>query len=113
MIDKKRISRLNFALVQQTDGDAALRKMVSTIQMPPTPQIPKIPSGRTLHLLDITPIELARQMTILESQLYAKIRPLDCLNKAWSVGDNPDSGPNIRAMILNSNRVSLNETHDS
>ncbi len=73
--------------------------------MPPAPIIPKIPQGKALQLLDINPLELARQMTIMESQLYAKIQPLDCLDKAWSEQDAPEKGLNIRAMILNSNRV--------
>jgi son of sevenless-like protein len=67
--------------------------------------LPRV-STRGFQLLDIDPKELARQMTILESNLYNKIRPVDCLNKAWSQTDRPESGENIKAMILTSNRVS-------
>lgn len=58
-----------------------------------------------MQLQDVNPLELARQMTLMESQLYNRIRPVDCLNKAWSQTARPEAGANIKAMILTSNRV--------
>lgn len=63
-----------------------------------------------MQLQDVNPLELARQMTLMESQLYNRIRPVDCLNKAWSQTDRPEAGANIKAMILTSNRVRCRKT---
>lgn len=81
--------------------------MTTTLSNAPPPMTPKIAPGKALQLADINPVELARQMTLLEFQLYNRIRPVDCLNKAWSQTDRPEAGANIKAMILTSNRVRL------
>lgn len=80
--------------------------MTTTLSNAPPSITPKVASGKALQLADINPVELARQMTLLEFQLYNRIRPVDCLNKAWSRTDRPEAGANIKAMILTSNRVS-------
>ncbi|KAI9597042.1 ras guanine nucleotide exchange factor domain-containing protein [Syncephalis fuscata] len=43
-----------------------------------------IKTTMTPYTLDIDPIEFARHLTIMDSQLYNKITPVECLNKAWS-----------------------------
>ncbi|KAH8925013.1 hypothetical protein BT69DRAFT_1318508 [Atractiella rhizophila] len=49
---------------------------------PPPPAIwPKNP--RKLKFLDIDALEMARQLTIMDSLLFRKITPRDCLSKAW------------------------------
>ena len=69
----------------------------------PPPIVPKV--SKKLKLLDIDPLELARQLTIMEAQLYKKIRPMECLQRSREqrVGRNND---NIAAIIQLSNRVS-------
>lgn len=79
--------------------------MTTTSAAAPPPIVPKVGAGKTLQLADINPIELARQMTLMEFELYSRIQPVDCLNKAWSQTDRPEAGANIKAMILTSNRV--------
>lgn len=90
---------------RQMDGDSVFRSPTTALGNAPTPTLPRT-TAKGLQLLDIDARELARQLTILESNLYNKIRPVDCLNKAWSQIDRPESGENIKAMILTSNRVS-------
>ena len=68
---------------------------------PPAPILPK--NIKKLKFLDIDPLEIARQLTILESKLYNKIQPVECLGKAW--GQNDSEAVNIKAMITNSNKV--------
>lgn len=84
--------------------------MTTTLSNAPAPIVPKVSSGKPMQLQDVNPLELARQMTLMESQLYNRIRPVDCLNKAWSQTDRPEAGANIKAMILTSNRVRCLET---
>jgi son of sevenless-like protein len=76
-----------------------------TTGTPPTSIIPKVNPSRGLQLLDIDAEELARQMTIFEADLYNRILPVDCLDKAWSRIDSPSHGAHIKAMILASNRI--------
>ena len=68
---------------------------------PPASIIPRV--GKPT-LLDIEAVELARQLTIMENDLYRKIRPLECLRRTrQSSAKNDDS---ISAVIQLSNKVS-------
>jgi son of sevenless-like protein len=79
-----------------------IRTMVNTgLQNPPPPIMPR--TSKKLKLLDIDPLELARQLTILESQLYQKIRPMECLQRARE--QNTEHNDNIATIIQTSNRV--------
>jgi son of sevenless-like protein len=74
----------------------------------PQPLLPK--KMKKLKLVEINPIEVARQLTLIEYQLYSKIRLDECLNKAWQRKKNVDAGerelaPNIRALIQHSNQL--------
>jgi son of sevenless-like protein len=67
---------------QEATGDG-LKKMVLTIStVPPAPILPR--NRKKFRLLDIDPLEVARQLTIMDFKLYSSIRPVECLNKAWS-----------------------------
>ena len=70
---------------------------------PPQPILPK--SSKKLKLLDIDPIELSRQLTLMEATLYKRIRPMECIQRSR------ESKPgklqdNITSIIQLSNRVS-------
>lgn len=72
----------------------------------PTPIMPK--NMKKLKFLDIDGTEFARQLTIIESKLYAKIKPTECLNKTWQkkvVDGEPEPAPNVKALILHSNQM--------
>ncbi|KAF8181221.1 ras guanine nucleotide exchange factor domain-containing protein [Mycena galopus ATCC 62051] len=72
----------------------------------PSPPLLSIPqSSQQLKLLDIEPPELARQLTIIESQLYQKIRPADWLRRGQ--GQQPESKDNISIVIQTSNKIAL------
>ncbi|KAJ6148288.1 hypothetical protein N7497_010270 [Penicillium chrysogenum] len=87
--------------------DTTVKRLVPTQSTAaPTPIIPK--NMKKLKFLDIDPTEFARQLTIIESRLYSKIRPTECLNKTWQkkVGpDEPEPSPNVKALILHSNQL--------
>ncbi|GAB7358165.1 hypothetical protein MBLNU230_g0319t2 [Neophaeotheca triangularis] len=96
------------AIEQRMRGqDASSKRLVLTLnsQAPP-PIIPK--NMKKLKFLDIDALEFARQLTIIESKLYGKIKPTECLNKTWqkkvNEGD-PDPAPNVKALILHSNQL--------
>ena len=78
--------------------------MVNTSQgPPPVPIMPK--ANKKLKLGDIEPLELARQLTLMESSLYQKIKPMECLQRARE--QKTENVDNITVVIQTSNRVSL------
>ncbi|KAL7626961.1 cell division cycle- protein [Parahypoxylon ruwenzoriense] len=101
-------NNLMTVLDQRLDGKEILSKrMVQTVasNVPP-PIMPK--NMKKLKFLDIDVMEFARQLTIIESKLYGKIKPTECLNKTWQkkVGENEqEPAPNVKALILHSNQM--------
>ena len=72
----------------------------------PAPILPK--NMKKLKFLDIDALEFARQLTIIESRLYGKIRPTECLNKTWQKKvspEDPEPAANVKALILHSNQL--------
>lgn len=95
-------------LDQRLSGkEAGARRMIQTLnQNTPTPIMPK--NMKKLKFLDIDVTEFARQLTIIESRLYGKIKPAECLNKTWQKKvpeGEPDLAPNVKALILHSNQM--------
>ena len=95
-------------LEQRSRGqDTTAKRLVLTLnQSTPQPIMPK--NMKKLKFLDIDVTEFARQLTIVESKLYGKIKPTECLNKTWQkkVGENdPEPAPNVKALILHSNQL--------
>lgn len=71
---------------------------------PPDPIFPK---GTVETFADISPVELARQITIVDHELFAAIEPKECLKCVWSGKHQKELAPNILAMIDQFNRVSM------
>jgi son of sevenless-like protein len=91
---------------QQQPKDAKFRELVLTnYDRPPPSILPK--NIKKLKFLDIDPLEIARQLTLIECKLYNKIQPVECLDKAWSKDEGGDIAANIKAMIVNSNQVNF------
>ncbi|CAO3592692.1 unnamed protein product [Absidia cylindrospora] len=92
---------------RQESAKDGLKKMILT--QPIAPPVPILPRNRKkFGLLDIDPLEMARQMTIMDFRLYSSIRPVECLNKAWSKDAEEDEAhvaANIRASIEYCNQV--------
>ncbi|KAK6079997.1 RasGEF domain-containing protein [Seiridium cupressi] len=95
-------------LDQRLSGkEISSKRMIQTFtNNVPAPIMPK--NMKKLKFLDIDVTEFARQLTIIESKLYGKIKPSECLNKTWQkkVGDGePEPAPNVKALILHSNQM--------
>ncbi|KAH7228879.1 ras guanine nucleotide exchange factor domain-containing protein [Fusarium oxysporum] len=95
-------------LDQRLSGkEAGARRMIQTVnQNTPTPIMPK--NMKKLKFLDIDVVEFARQLTIVESRLYGKVKATECLNKTWRKKvpeGEPDLAPNVKALILHSNQM--------
>lgn len=63
-----------------------------------------------LRLLDIEPLQLAKQLTLIESELYLKITPAECLAHGK---DSAEAGrvDNIKTIISTANKV-IHHSHD-
>ncbi|KAF2468772.1 ras GEF [Lindgomyces ingoldianus] len=87
--------------------DMPTKRLVLTLNtQTPQPILPK--HMKKLRFLDIDTTEFARQLTIIESRLYGKIRPTECLNKTWQKKlqpGEPDPASNVKALILHSNQL--------
>jgi son of sevenless len=86
--------------------DTSAKRLVLTLtNSAPTPILPK--NMKKLKFLDVEPLEFARQLTILESKLYGKIKPVECLDKTWTkkATNGSDHAPNVKALILHSNQL--------
>ncbi|KAI8328559.1 ras guanine nucleotide exchange factor domain-containing protein [Chlamydoabsidia padenii] len=87
-----------------TATTSELRKMtlnVRTNDIPP-PILPK--NMKRLRFLEIDPLELARQLTIMDSKLYSRIKPVECLDKNWGK-KTANAAENVKASIEYSNQV--------
>lgn len=56
---------------------------------------------------DIHPKEMARQITLLASDIYKKIRVSELLKQAWSKKDKEKNAPNVLHLINRFNKTSL------
>ncbi|KAF9362102.1 hypothetical protein BGX34_006712 [Mortierella sp. NVP85] len=105
---------MSFAAVQliklvekRETSDLSFRKMVLNMStQAPQPILPR--NLKRLRFIDIDPLEFARQLTILEANCYNRIKPVECLNKAWTSEDPAIAAKsaNIKKMIEASNLYS-------
>ncbi|KAI8997908.1 ras guanine nucleotide exchange factor domain-containing protein [Gaertneriomyces semiglobifer] len=88
-------------------GNASTRKLVQNNRECPPPILPR--NLNRIKFLELDPLEVARQLTVMESGLYARIMPSEFLKQAWSetAGDKDGKGKsvNVRAMIATSNQI--------
>jgi hypothetical protein len=82
--------------------NGGFKKMILTLPDPPEPILPR--NRRRFKLLDIDTLEMARQLTIMDFKLYSAIKPIECLDKAWSQEDD-NVAENIRASIEYCNQI--------
>ena len=67
----------------------------------PSPILPK--SLRRIKFLDVDPLEIARQLTIMEYELFSKVQSHELLQKEWNNPSGAEGG--VRRMIDFSNSV--------
>eukprot|EP00026_Physarum_polycephalum_P003142 Phypoly_transcript_03151.p1 GENE.Phypoly_transcript_03151~~Phypoly_transcript_03151.p1 ORF type:complete len:727 (+),score=161.57 Phypoly_transcript_03151:83-2263(+) len=68
---------------------------------PPTTFVPK-----SADFSDFEPVEVARQLTLIEYDLYRGIEAKECLNQAWGKPNKEELAPHIVLMIKRFNLVS-------
>lgn len=87
-----------------------MKKIVQNPISGPDPIIPK--SLLNIQLLDTDPLEMARQLSIMDFRLYSSIRPIELLGKAWSrEGADAAVAVNIKQSIKYCNRLTAWVSH--
>lgn len=99
--DPLRCSRLQ--ATGNGEGHLSRRMTVSHNAPPPASVLP--PNRKTLRINDLDVLEVARQLTLIETATFNRIPVAECLHKSWSSLD-PAHGPNIRQGIRLSNQIS-------
>lgn len=65
-----------------------------------------VPKKTNFEFMDIDPIEVARQMTLIDSEYFRSIRPYECMGQPWNKPNATTVAPNITKMIHRFNQVS-------
>ncbi|KAL0809168.1 hypothetical protein ABMA28_011400, partial [Loxostege sticticalis] len=66
---------------------------------PPVLRHPSDPAKHNWHPLTLHPLELARQLTLLEFQLYRQVRPSELVGAVWTKKDKEKTSPNLLRII--------------
>ncbi|KAI0250783.1 ras guanine nucleotide exchange factor domain-containing protein [Lactifluus subvellereus] len=87
-------------IILQKKGESRTKTAMS-LDPQPMSIIPK--ASKKLKLLDFDPLEVARQLTMIECQLYMKIRPSECLMRSRE--QRSDNNDNIASIIVTTNKI--------
>eukprot|EP01156_Anaeramoeba_ignava_P021511 Anaeramoba_ignava/c19193_g1_i2.p1 GENE.c19193_g1_i2~~c19193_g1_i2.p1 ORF type:complete len:535 (-),score=203.66 c19193_g1_i2:48-1652(-) len=73
---------------------------------PPEPKVPKTIFSPKLSIFDIDEEEIARQLTIIDFEIFQKIQSSELLNKAWTNPKLKHRTPNVIQLIYRYNDLS-------
>jgi len=81
-------------------------KTVTNQTMPPPPKVPKDIFSPTLSLYSVDPEEVARQLALMDFEVFASIKPSELLNQCWNKPHLRHRAPNVLKMIHRFNQLS-------
>jgi len=91
-------------LIQKKTAGTVSRK-VGVSGQAPLPIVSKSLSAAKIKFVDLDPLEIARQLTIMESTIFNSINASEFLGKAWSTTAADTLSPHIRQLIERANKV--------
>ncbi|XP_063803690.1 son of sevenless homolog 2 [Pseudophryne corroboree] len=81
-----------------------------TFESPPPPiewHISRAGQSDTFDLMTLHPIEIARQLTLIESDLYRAVQPSELVGSVWTKEDKEIHSPNLLKMIRHTTNLTL------
>lgn len=100
--DLKLVDQLTWARDQSVN--ALRKKLIVDISKFPK-QI--VPEGDGLFLHNWDPVEVARQLTLYEFEIFARIAPYEFMNQRWTKKEKATEAPNITKMIQWFNKLNI------
>jgi len=104
-VDKSLASLLEKALTRKMTGETQART-VTFPEPPPTSVVPPNLDFENCTVEILDPVELARQLTLIEFELYQKIEPKELLNLNWMSKQKEQRSPGVLRQIRRFNEVS-------
>jgi hypothetical protein len=97
---------LSRTLDRVTSSDSGV--IQSKLKCPPILTIKRtmFNKNKKFGVMDYPLQEVARQMTLIDFEHFAKIEPKECLNQSWNKEHRTTKAPNLNNMIQHFNRVS-------
>ncbi|KAJ6252105.1 ras guanine nucleotide exchange factor i-related [Anaeramoeba flamelloides] len=102
-VDTKLMEILKKSIKNQIKGD---KKEKWNNQTPPEPKVPRNIFRKSLTLFDIDEEEIARQISLIDFEIFSKIRPAELLNCAWSKDKLKHRAKNVLKMTNRFNAMS-------
>lgn len=102
--NKQFVTQIKTALEKKREGLERMRIIVK--QPPPPALLPEgWPMGGRWTLMDVEPVEVARQLSLLALELLQNIQPAELLGAAWTKADKLVRSPNVMKSIQHFNKV--------
>lgn len=96
------------SLLQSKRPEAEEEKRTSTFnEDPPEPKVPKNIFSLYLDLFDVDEEEIARQLTLIDFEIYSSIKMSELLNQSWNKPKLRHRSPNVIRMINRFNETNL------
>jgi len=98
---KKWVECISKVVQRRLDNDEAAKEIVFDFDRSPPPIEVHIrtPQEDWPELLTFHPIEIARQLTLIEFQYYRAVKPSELVDQAWTREDKDKRSPNLLKMV--------------
>uniref|UniRef100_A0A8C4NLD1 Son of sevenless homolog 2 (Drosophila) n=1 Tax=Eptatretus burgeri TaxID=7764 RepID=A0A8C4NLD1_EPTBU len=107
---RKWIESITKIIQRKTQAQANGPSHNLTFESPPPPvewHISRPGQVETFEILTLHPIEIARQLTLIESDLYRAVQPSELVGSVWTKEEKEINSPNLLRMIRHTTNLSL------
>ncbi|GAM20828.1 hypothetical protein SAMD00019534_040030 [Acytostelium subglobosum LB1] len=91
--------------IGEDDEEDKKSKIVFTLATP-EPKVPKNIWSQTLDIFDVDEEELARQLTLIDFEIFTAIKPSELLNQSWNKPKLRHRSPHVLLLISRFNEIS-------